>query len=118
FLNNASNNWFGVRDRLGTRGFTFYAHDHEHGMNSTGTNSYNRVGPWGDPNATSNNWGQSWTTSQYRSRETFTKSNPQYLHELLCFSAEYRQRVADRVQKHFFNGGALSNVNAVARVNA
>ena len=118
FLSNASNNWFGTRDRVGTRGFAYYAHDHEHGMDSTGNQSYNRVGPWGDPAATGNNWAQTWTTGQYRSRETFTKFNPQYVHEFLCFSAEYRQRFADRVQRHLFNGGALTTTKAVARVNA
>ena len=122
FLSNASNNWFGVRDRAGTRGWAFFAHDNEHGMDSTGTNSYNRVGPWGDQNATGNNWAQSWTTAQYRSRETLTntyysKSNPQYLHEMLAYSAEYRQRFADRVHRHFFNGGALTNIKSIARVN-
>ena len=120
FLNEASNNWFGVRDRQGSRGFAFFAHDHEHGMDSN-VQSYNRVGPWGDPNATGNNWNQTWTTSQYRSRERltngiFVKSNPQYLHELLAFSAEYRQRFADRVQRHFFNGGALTTAKALARL--
>ena len=118
FLSNASNNWFGTRDRTGTRGFNFFAHDHEHGMDSTGNLSYNRVGPWGDPTATGNNWAQTWTTAQYRTRETFSKSNPQYLHEFLCYSAEYRQRFADRVQRHCFNGGALTTTKSVARVNA
>ncbi|MES2568797.1 MAG: lamin tail domain-containing protein [Verrucomicrobiota bacterium] len=108
----ASNNWFGLRDRLGARGFVFFAHDHEHGMNSTGTESYNRVGPWGGSGA--NNWGQ----NQYGSRETFAKSNPHYYHELLAFSAEYRARFADRVQRHFFNGGALTTEKALARVSA
>jgi hypothetical protein len=117
FLNNASNNWFGIRDRAGTRGFTFYIHDNEHGMESvTDGRAYNRVGPWGGSG--NNNWGQ----AQYNSRETlsntfYSKSNPQYLHEMLCYSAEYRQRFADRVQKHFFNGGALTTAKSVARVN-
>lgn len=118
FLSNASNNWFGVRDRVGSRGFVFFAHDHEHGMDSTGTNSYNRVGPWGTVGATSNNWGQTWSAGQYGNRETFNKFNPQYLHEFLCFSAEYRLRFADRVHRHFFNGGALTATSALARVDA
>ena len=114
FLSNGSNNWFGIRNRLGTRGFAFFAHDHEHGMDSNGRgsqDSYNRVGPWGGSGT--NNWGQ----GQYGTRETFLKSNPQYLHELLAYSAEYRQRFADRVQRHFFNGGALTQQKAIARVN-
>ena len=111
FLNNASNNWFGMRDRAGTRGFSYYIHDNEHGMDS-GVQAYNRVGPWGGSG--NNNWGQ----AQYGTRETFTRSNPAYLHELLAFSAEYRQRFADRVQKHFFNGGALSTTASLTRLNA
>ena len=116
FLNNASNNWFGVRDRLGMRGFTFYAHDHEHGMDSvTDGRSYNRIGPWGG--TVTNNWNQ----GQYGSREGATllsKSNPHYLHEFLCYSAEYRQRFADRVQRHFYNGGALTTAKSLARFTA
>ncbi len=116
FLSNASNNWFGVRDRLGINGFTFYAHDHEHGMESVSDGrAYNRVGPWGGSGV--NNWGQ----GQYGSREganLITKSNPHYLHEFLCYSAEYRQRFADRVQRHFFNGGALTTTKSLARFNA
>ncbi len=117
FLSNASNNWFGVRDRLGSRGFAFFAHDNEHGMDSVSDGrAYNRTGPWGTSGL--NRWGQ----TQYNTRETltntfYTKSNPQYLHEMLCYSAEYRQRFADRVQRNFFNGGALTTANALGRVN-
>lgn len=113
FLQNASNNWFGVRDRLGSRGFAFFTHDNEHGMDSqsaTLNNSYNRVGPWGGSGA--NNWGQ----TMYNTVGSFAKSNPHYLHELLCFSSEYRQRFADRAQKHLFNNGALTTAAALGRV--
>ncbi len=113
FLSNASNNWFGVRDRVGTRGFAFFIHDNEHGMDSVSDGrAYNRTGPWGGSGA--NNWGQ----GQYGTRETFNRSNPAYLHEMLAYSAEYRQRFADRVQRHYFNGGALTTAASVARVNA
>ena len=111
FLSNASNNWFGIRDRTGTRGFAFFIHDNEHGLD-TGVQSYNRVGPWGGTG--NNNWGQ----GEYGTRETFNRSNPQYLHELLAYSAEYRLRFADRVQKHCFNGGALTTNAALIRLNA
>ena len=118
FLTNASNNWFGIRDRLGARGFVYFVHDHEHGLD-TNVQSYNRVGPWGG--AGNNNWAQ----GQYNTRDSSSapffnasKSNPQYLHEFLAYSAEYRQRFADRVQKHFFNNGALTTTAAVNRFNA
>ena len=121
FLSNASNNWFGVRDRLGSRGFAFFAHDHEHGMDSqsaTLNNGYNRVGPWGT-NTSANNWGQlEYGTREALTNNFYSKSNPQYLHELLAYSAEYRQRFADRVQRHFANGGVLTTASALARVNA
>jgi hypothetical protein len=110
FLNNASNNWFGVRDRTGTRGFAFFIHDNEHGMD-TDVQGYNRVGPWGGSGP--NNWGQ----GQYNTREAFDRSNPHYLHEFLCYSAEYRQRCADRAQKQFFNDGAMTTTAALARIN-
>jgi Concanavalin A-like lectin/glucanases superfamily/CotH kinase protein/Chitobiase/beta-hexosaminidase C-terminal domain/Lamin Tail Domain/PA14 domain len=118
FLTNASNNWFGLRDRVrGDRGFVFFAHDFEWGM--INNVSYNRVGPWGDPNATGNNWGQTWTTTQYRTRETFNRFNPHYVHEFLCFSEEYRQRFQDRAHKHLLApGGALTQASAVARSDA
>lgn len=118
FLANAANNWFAVRRRDSTAGgWKFFLHDHEHGM-GTGNQSYNRVGPWGDPTATGNNWGQTWTTAQYRTRETFTKFNPHYIHEFLCFSAEYRQRFSDRAHKHLTGTGALSQAAAIARADA
>ncbi len=111
FLGNGSNNWFGIRDRTGTRGFAFFFHDAEHGLDSV-YGSYNRVGPWGTGTA-ANNWGQ----TEYGTREDFARSNPQYLHELLAYSAEYRQRFADRVQRHCFNGGALTTTAAINRLS-
>jgi hypothetical protein len=50
-----------------------------------------RVGPFVDAN-----------------QNNFAYSNPQWIHQDLMGNAEYRRRFADRVQKHFFNGGALS----------
>jgi hypothetical protein len=43
-ISSGSNNWFGVRDRGGARGFAFFAHDTEHGLDA-GNTGYNRVGP-------------------------------------------------------------------------
>ncbi len=115
-IGSGSNNWFGFRDRAGTRGFIFFCHDQEHGMDA-GTLAYNRVGPWGNSGA--NNWGQTMYNQMLTTANGYySKSNPHYLHEMLCFSAEYRQRFADRVHRHFFNGGALTTANAMGRVNA
>jgi CotH kinase protein len=71
-------NWYGIRPKDGSRGF-FYV-------------------PWDceailvDPN-------------QNRVSNSDTPSN---LHTRLLANAEYRLAFADRVQKHFFNGGALT----------
>src|SRR5262249_46176627 len=43
------------------------------------------------------------------------KSNPQYVFQQLWQNTEFKMCLADRVQKHFFNGGALSPQGAPAR---
>ena len=43
--------------------------------------------------------------------------NPHTLHEQLVANSDYRQRFADRVQKHLFNGGALDTSVAVERLD-
>lgn len=104
FLNGASNNWFGMRDQLGTDGFRFFVHDGEHSM-GTGNNSNNRVGPWS-------------TGGNYASQiPNLDRSNPQFFHEDLAHNAEYRIKFADRVHKHLFNGGALTDAAILARMD-
>ncbi len=90
FLGNTSpNNWYGQRDHTGAHGgFRFNTHDSEHTLLDV---SENRTGPFG----TATSW-------------PLNKSNPQYIWQQLSVNAEFRMRVADRVQKHFFNGGALT----------
>lgn len=105
FLNGASNNWFGMRDRNGTDGFRFFVHDGEHSL-GTGNNSNNRVGPW----STGGNY-----ASQISQLE---RSNPQYLHEDLAFNQEYRMKFADRVHRAFFNGGPFNEPAALARLDS
>ncbi|MEZ5305121.1 MAG: chitobiase/beta-hexosaminidase C-terminal domain-containing protein [Verrucomicrobiales bacterium] len=127
FLSNASNNWFCVRNRVADdRGFQFFLHDCEHGMGtdkSSGTGltnnlpnnqrSTDRTGPWG---GSGNNWKGH---TMYGTIGDFAKSNPQYLHEDLAHAVpEYRVRFADRVQRHFFNAGALTDQAARDRVEA
>lgn len=58
----------------------------------------NRTGPYG----TATSW-------------SLTKSNPQYLWQQLSANPEFRLRVADHIQKHFFNDGALTPASARAR---
>lgn len=97
FLGNTSpNNWYGQRDRTGRHGgFRFSAHDSEHTLLNV---SENRTGPYG----TATSW-------------SLTKSNPQYLWQQLSANPEFRLRVADHIQKHFFNDGALTPTAARAR---
>ena len=102
FLGNSSpNNWFGIRDRTGAHGgFRFMSHDAEHTLLNV---NEDRSGPFsaGDPTQGSD----------------FSKSNPQYLYTRLWANAEFRILCADRIQKHFFNGGALTVSNAQLRLD-
>ena len=101
------NNWAGMRDRLGDKGFTFFNHDAEHTLRasswagSRARATTDQTGPWGG--ALQNN---------------FTFSNPQHMHEELMASPEYRLRYADHIRKHFFNNGALTPATTTARWNA
>jgi hypothetical protein len=89
--NNQPNNWFGMRDRANPdAGFRFFNSDCEHTLGAN-SSQVDRTGPF--PNSNEAN---------------FTYSNPQWMHEALMRNAEYRVRFGDRVQKHFFNGGALT----------
>jgi hypothetical protein len=103
---NTPNNWHGMRDRLGSRGFTFFNHDAEHtlrasswaGSRAVATND--QTGPYGGTN-----------------QNNFTFSNPQWMHEELMSSPEYRLRYADHIRRHLFNNGALTPNKAIARWN-
>lgn len=102
FLGNSSpNNWFGFRHTNGLSGFRFVAHDSEHTLLDV---NQNRVGPFsaGDPT----------------SGGGLLKSNPQYVFQQLWQNTEFKMHLADRVQKHFFNGGVLSPSSALARFMA
>lgn len=96
--NNNANNWFGIRNRTGTKGgFKYFAHDFEHTFFNTGED---RTGPFINANY-----------------DSFTYSNPQFLHQDLMGNAEYLIRWADRVQKHMFNDGALTSTQWFNRIN-
>ncbi len=92
--NNRPNNWYGMRDRTNLNvGFRFFNNDCEHTLGAP-SSQVDRTGPYRD--AAGSNIG------------SFLYANPQYMHEDLMWSAEYRQKFADRVQKHFYHGGALT----------
>jgi CotH kinase protein/Lamin Tail Domain len=94
--NHTSNNWFASRNRLGTKGgFRFFAHDFEHSLFNT---AEDRTGPYTGVNDAN-----------------FSHSSPMFLHQDLSTNPEFRMRWADRVHKHMFNGGALTNAAWTAR---
>lgn len=98
---NQPNNWAGMRDRTGTRGFVFFNHDTEHTLRaSSWVGSRGRVDAFGAPDHTGPYGGSNQTN--------FTYSNPQWMHEELMSSPEYRLRFADHARRHLFNNGALT----------
>ncbi|MBI3867685.1 MAG: lamin tail domain-containing protein [Verrucomicrobia bacterium] len=99
FLGNAMpNNWFGMRDRTNPdRGFIFFNSDAEHTLGAANS-QVDRTGPFPSPN-----------------QNLLAYANPQWIHEDLMRNAEYRLRFADHVQRHFFNGGALTSEAGVGR---
>lgn len=97
----ASNNWFGVRNRTtDDRGWSFFAHDMEHSLGSYFTSRQDRTGPFA-----------------FENRE-FSKSNPQYIHQFLMTNNEYRLRFADLTHEHFFNGGVFDDPSVISRFEA
>jgi len=99
FLGNLGpNNFFALRSRIERVGFRFTAHDSEHTLLDVNAS---RIGPFpaGDP----------------VSGGGLLKSNPQYVFQQMWGNAEFRLRVADHAQKHFFNGGALTASRALTR---
>jgi len=87
FLGNTSpNNFYAYRKRDGSAGgFRFVAHDSEHTLLNV---NENRLGP-------------------YSAGSTLDKSNPQWLFQQLWNNPEFKLRVADHIQKAFFNGGVF-----------
>ncbi|MGC6427200.1 MAG: LamG-like jellyroll fold domain-containing protein [Akkermansiaceae bacterium] len=95
---NASNNWYGVRNRsTDDTGWKFFAHDMEHSLGSYFTARQDRTGPFAFSN------------------RDFSRSNPQYIHQFLMTNNEYRLRFADLTHKHFFNGGVFDDSSVLAR---
>ena len=93
FLSNERpNNWFGLRHRTNSNtGFRFFNHDAEHTLGAP-FSQVDRTGPFLSSN-----------------QNDFAYANPQWIHQDLMANAEYRLRFADHVQRHFFNGGALTS---------
>jgi hypothetical protein len=102
--NNEPNNMYAVRNRTGQYGgFRFFAHDSEHTLlheSALGSNDEihrDRTGPFaaGDP-------------LQQGAAAALARSNPQYIFTRLTANAEFRMRLADHIQRQFFNSGVLT----------
>ena len=95
---NVTNNFFGVRERNGEQGFVWFTHDSEHSLFSTSPvgNGHNRTGP-------------------FPTGDKFQFSNPQWLHQQLMGSNEYRLRFADLAQRHLSGNGTLTAAEAITR---
>jgi len=84
--NRSANNWYGIRNRNGDEGFRYYVWDAEHTFLKL---DENRTGP-------------------YPAGDEYARSNPQWIWQQCLHNAEFRQSVADRLHKHFYNLGALT----------
>jgi len=83
--NRNPNNFHAIRPRDGRFGFRFFVWDAEHTLLDPGEN---RLGP-------------------FKTGETVGTSSPQWLWQQCLENAEFRLRVADRVQRHFGAGGVF-----------
>jgi hypothetical protein len=96
--NSGINNIYAVYNRANPDGFKWIQHDCEHALDTS--TSLDRTGPFP---------AEVFDTPQY--------FNAQTLHDRLSANAEYRLAFADRVYKHFENGGALVHTNMEALVD-
>ncbi len=97
------NNMYALFNRANPTGFKWLRHDAEHSLGGESSYTVN----WDTTTIGSGN--------TYRDLPNF---NPATLHLQLISNAEYRARFADRVQRHFYNGGALTVEKSFARLNS
>ncbi len=102
--NNTANNWFGGRDRTGSRGFLYFAHDFEHALLNSGED---RTGPFN----------RTFASAAEYTEKIDNRYNPMFLHADLLDVNEYKLRWHNRVQRHLYNGGVLSLAANTARIN-
>jgi hypothetical protein len=88
-------NFFAIRDRTGERGWQFFLHDVEWGILVQFVQE-SRAVPFSMGN-------------------TLATFHPQWAHQQLMYSDEYRLLFADYVQKYFFNKGPMTPANMIAR---
>lgn len=97
FINNNGrpNNYYAIFNRVNPDGFKFFRHDSEHTMRDHNW-AYDRTGP-------------------FPAGSQFLHFNPQWLHQQLVENMHYRTRLADRINKYFFNSGVLTPEANIAR---
>jgi PKD repeat protein len=110
--NTGSNNIWAIYNRANPDGFKFFAHDFEHTLlaHLAGSGSW----PFEQIDASVDRTGPYW----HADLETLYHNNPQTIHQKMASHPEYRLRFADRVQRFFFNGGALTSAASIARFGA
>ncbi len=106
-----SNNWVALRNReTNDQGWQFFVHDNEHSMGInrgvqingvTQPTHQDRTGPFNEG-----------------LQDSFNFSSPPFLHQDLLVHPEYRVRWQDRVQRHFFQQGALTPASNGTRWDA
>jgi hypothetical protein len=102
---NQANNWYGVYNRTtADRGFQFFMHDNEHALGAEsptvhGSQFIDRTGPFNLGN-----------------QSVYAQFNPQYLHQDLMSSPEYRQRMIEKAQQFMFGNGPMTPGASLARL--
>ncbi len=110
------NNWIAARERSTTGKFRFITWDAEgsfggFGLTVTSNNFVTNPANNGAPNA------QGSLVTGSAAADSLTTA-ARILYTLLRASPEFKLLFADRIQKHFFNGGALTDAAITARYNA
>jgi len=93
--NQKPNNYYAIYNRNNPQGFKYFRHDAEHAL-------FNRNANF---------------TGPVTGGEEFRHFNPRWLHQRLVIHPEYRLRYADRVYKHFFNGGSCIDEVSINRLS-
>ena len=109
--NKGCNNFYAIDNRNDrSTGFTFFNHDAEHAM------FYYAHSPGIGINEDRVNLAERDDNLRMVVYD-FQHFHPQWLHHKLCENAEYQSRFADRAFRHLTEGGALSQVEVLARIN-
>jgi len=110
------NNWIAARERSTTGKFRFFTWDAEGAFGSFGlTVTSNNFVTQPQNNGGAGTQGSLLTTTPQADSIT---TGPRILYTLLRDSPEFKLLFADRIQKHFFNGGALTDAAITARYTA